>query len=428
LASPSLANLSVEEELMNSKERILAAWNGQSVDYVPLTTWCFGFRAPDHLRWERNGSPVDFWYSKRMEHLHTMPHPWTLEDDFQRVLAWRSVGVDDILDVSVPWSISPQVSHSDAYLEVGEPGGDPTYPVRVREYETPDGHLRHAVRQTGEDPGEGWVIQPDHVPLIEDYNIPRAVEHIVNTPEHVARVRHLYQGPDAEARSWFEDRMRRVGQFAQENHVPVQAWSAFGMDGVVWMTGVEGAILMAMDTPEAFGELVNIVAEADLARTELAADNPAVDMVVQRGWYSSTDFWSPTLFDQFVFPNLTRMTAAAHRHGKKFGYVMTTGVKILGPRLADAGVDVLYFADPIQDKLSLETAAKLLGDRMTLVGGANALSLNIPEPGRIESEIKNALEVLGPTQRFILHPVDAIFPDTPWSGVKRMIQAWNQYR
>jgi len=90
--------------------------------------------------------------------------------------------------------------------------------------------------------------------------------------------------------------------------------------------------------------------------------------------------------------------------------------------------DVLYFADPIQDKLSLELAAELQGDRMPLVGGANALSLASGKNGRIEMEVKPEIEVLAPTQRFILHPVDAIFPDMPWSGVKRLIQAWHKYR
>ena len=34
------------------------------------------------------------------------------------------------------------------------------------------------------------------------------------------------------------------------------------------------------------------------------------------------------------------------------------------------------------------------------------------------------MNVLGPTNRFILHPMDAVFPDTPWEGVERMIEAW----
>jgi uroporphyrinogen-III decarboxylase len=200
------------------------------------------------------------------------------------------------------------------------------------------------------------------------------------------------------------------------------------MDAAVWLSGTENAILLAMDEPKTFGELMDIITEADLGRTELAASNPGVDMVVERGWYSSTDFWSPRLFDKFVYPHIEKLAEIAHKHGKKFGYVMTTGVAKLGPRLADAGVDVLYFVDPVQDTISLEEARDLLGQRMTLVGGTNALSLASGDRQRIEDEIKHAIDVLGPTNRFILHPVDAVFPDTPWEGIEQMIEMWQKYR
>ena len=410
---------------MTSKERILAAWNGLPADHVPLTTWCFGLPAPENLRWQTNGRTVSHWYSLRMEHIHTLPIPWTLEDDFKRVLAWRSLGVDDVLDVSVPWSTDPAVTWQDSIRPAGEAD---RYPVLVREYDTPSGSLRHEVRQTGEDPGEGWVIQPDHVPLIEDYNIPRAIRHAVTSPEDIPIIRHLFAPPGAEAKDWFSDRVHAVNSFAGEHGVAVQAWSAFGMDGVVWLAGVEGAVLLAMDDPQTFGELVDIIAEADIGRTELAASTPGVDMVVERGWYSSTDFWSPRLFEQFVFPQVKQMAAVAHRRGKKFGYTMTTGVERLGPRLADAGVDVLYFVDPVQDGLSLAKARDLLGDRMTLVGGTNALSLASGDSDRIRREVQQAIDVLGPTGRFILHPLDAVFPDTPWEGIMQLMEAWKEYR
>ena len=107
---------------------------------------------------------------------------------------------------------------------------------------------------------------------------------------------------------------------------------------------------------------------------------------------------------------------------------MTTGVERLGPRLADAGVDVLYFVDPGLDRISLEKAGELFGDRMTMVGGINALSLASGDPKRIRQQVRRAIDVLGPTNRFILNPVDAIFPDTPWEGVEQMIEAWKECR
>lgn len=410
---------------MTTKERILAAWNGVSSDHVPLTTWCFGLPVPPHLRWEKNGAEVKFWYSKRMEHIHTLPQKWALEDDFKRVLAWQFLGIDDILEVSVPWSMNPEVTWKDSEIEANT---NEPYPVLVREYATPEGTLRHAVRQTGEEQGEGWVIQPDYVPLFEDLNIPRATEHALSSPSDIPKIQYLFCPPDEEAKRWFAARMQKVREFAEKHQVPVQAWSAFGMDAAIWLTGPEGGIMLAMDEPKAFGELMEIIAAADLERTELAASTPGVDMVVERGWYSSTDFWSPRLFDQYVYPYIVKLAEVAHKHGKKFGYVMTTGVEKLGPRLADAGVDVLYFVDPVQDTISLEKAKDLLGQRMTLVGGTNALSLASGDRARLEREIKHAIDVLGPTNRFILHPVDAVFPDTPWEGIEQMIEIWEKYQ
>jgi hypothetical protein len=408
---------------MKSRDRVLAAWNGSGYDHPPLTTWCFGFRAPPHLCWKRNGREVRFWYSMRMEHIHTLPEHWGLEDDFRRVEAWQSIGVDDVLDVSVPWGMDAAVTWKDAQLP---PSGTETYPVLVREYETPSGRLRHAVRKTGEELGEGWVIQPDHVPLFEDYNIPRGVEHVIRRTEQVPAIRHLYVEPGPGQRKEFQARMEQVRAFTRQQGVAVQAWSAFGMDAVVWFMGVEGAIFLAMDHPEAFAELFGIVTRTDRGRTELAAADPAVDLIVERGWYSSTDLWSPALLDRHLVPHIAELSAIAHRHGKKFGYVMTTGVEALGQRLIEAGVDVLYFVDPVQDTLSVEKARELFGGRITLVGGINSTTFAVRSPEEIRKDVRRAMEALASTGRFILHPVDALHPDTKWEGLQAAIKAWKE--
>jgi hypothetical protein len=412
---------------MNSKQRILAALAGAPADHVPLTTWCFGFPAPQHLQWQTAGRPVEFWYTGRLEHIHTLPHPWTMEDEFHRAEAWLSLGIDDVLEVSVPWSCDAGVVWSDATLAPGSPGSDTEWPVLVREYQTPSGPLRHAVKKTAEQ-GRGWPLQPDHVPLFEDYNIPRAVKHAVACSADVAAVRHVYRPPAPEQCRQFAERVARMRPLADARGLFSQAWAAFGMDAAVWLAGADQAVMMALDEPAAFDALMDAIFEADLGRVELAASTPGVDMVCERGWYSSTDFWSPQLFDRLVFPYVRRLAEVAHRYGKKFAYVITTGLKQIGPRLADAGVDLLYFVDPIQDKLSLEEARDLLARRVTVVGGTNAVSLTSRDPDRIRREVRRALDVLGPTHRFILHPVDAIFPDTPVDSVMMMIEAWQQYR
>jgi hypothetical protein len=412
---------------MTSKERILCVLNGETPDHIPLTTWCFGFQPPEHLSWKNNGNKINYWYTKRLEHIHTLPQEWSLKDDFKRALAWQSLEVDDVLEVSVPWSLSPEVTWKDSVIPAGSKEGDEQYPVMVREYDTPLGKIHHAVKQTGKEP-DGWPVQPKKVPVIEDYNIPRATKHLVCKTLEIDKLKYLYCPPDAKQKKWFDQRMVSVKKFSEEHGLFVQAWTAFGMDAVVWFTGVDGAVTMSMLEPVAFQKLINIIEATDYARTELAAKIPGIDMICQRGWYSSTDFWSPELFDVYVFPSLAKLTALAHKHGKKFGYVMTTGVETLGPRLADAGVDLLFFVDPVQDKIQLEKARELFGHRMTMVGGINAISLADDDVEKIRREVKDAIDILGPTNRFILHPIDAIFPDTPWKGVEAMINAWKEYR
>ena len=407
-----------------SKERILAAWRGEPHDYVPFTTWSFGFQPPKQLCWEREGQEVKHWFTKRLEHIHTLPQPWELEDDFQRVLAWQSIGVDDILDVSVPWSVHPEVSWKDSIVAAGVL--DEQYPVIIREYDTPSGKLTHAIKQTREDLEPGWVLQPENVQLFEDFNIPRGVKHAVVTPDDVRAIKYMYQAPGPQEKEWFRERLKEVSTFAKQHGVAVQAWSGFGMDAVIWLMGVEGAVFMAMEHPDTFRELCDTVHETDIARTTLALETPGVDLVVRRGWYGSTDFWSPKLCDQFYFPYVKDLADLAHRYGKPFGLTMSTGLQTLGQRIVNAGVDVHYFIDPVQGRITLEDAARIFGDRTTMIGGISVVH-STEKPETIRNETQLALETFGKSNRFILHPVDSLYPDTRWEGLKVMIDTWKEY-
>jgi hypothetical protein len=49
------------------------------------------------------------------------------------------------------------------------------------------------------------------------------------------------------------------------------------------------------------------------------------------------------------------------------------------------------------------------------------------DPETIPSEVGHAMDVSGKTNRFILHPVDSLYPDTRWEGLATMIKTWNTY-
>jgi len=404
---------------MNSRTRLLAAIKGDEPDHVPLYCWYFGFMPPKYLRWVTAGEEILYWYTMRLEHIHTLPQPWDLEQDFRRVDKLLSIGLDDILEISVPWSLHPDVVVRDAREA----------DLLSREYDTPAGVLRHMVRKTSEEQAPGWVIQPNCVPLFEDFNIPRAVEHAVSSPDDIEKVRYLLCDLTKEQMNAFKERMAKTKEFAIDRGVLTQAWTAFGMDGVAWLCGAEGAIVMALDEPSRFRELVEIMYDFDKRRTEIALSTGGVDMIVQRGWYSSTDFWSPRLFREFVLPYLKRLVDIVHQAGKLFAYAMTTGLMPLLDELKEAEIDLLYFADPVQDDLDLGEFRKQVDGAFAVAGGINSgVTLGSGDPDEIREAVHSAVRTLGPGGGFILSPVDALFLDTPENSLEILIEAWRDVR
>jgi uroporphyrinogen-III decarboxylase len=153
-----------------------------------------------------------------------------------------------------------------------------------------------------------------------------------------------------------------------------------------------------------------------------------VNVIVQRGWFGATDFWSPALFRKFVLPSLRTLTRLVHQAGALMGYTMTRGAPSLADELADAGIDLLYYVDPMQDSSDLAEVKRKFSGRIALVGGVDSPTiLRDGSRERIREAVQNAVRKLGPSG-FILAPVDALFPDTPWSSVEAMIEAWKEVR
>jgi uroporphyrinogen-III decarboxylase len=200
------------------------------------------------------------------------------------------------------------------------------------------------------------------------------------------------------------------------------------MDLAVWLCGVERVVMAAMTEPDFLEELLEIIHAFDQRRTGMMLDVGGVDVVVQRGWYSSTEFWSPRLFERFLQAGLRKAVEIAHQAGAHFAYVMTAGELPMANQLLASGIDLLYYVDPARGKTGLALVKQKLGDRIALAGGVSAaVTLDHGSPEEIRQAVRTAVSKLGPTG-FILAPVDAVFPDTPWPNLEAMIDAWREVR
>jgi len=382
-------------DAMTSRQRLLTAMSCGRPDRVPLHFRLFGFRPPPHFAWS---------------------------DVFERVARWNSLGVDDILNLGAPSGMHPDVRVR-SWRE--EPTADEPYPLLCKEYETPAGVLRHVVRKAGADFAEGWA-QSDEVHLFDDYNVPRAKEHAVSSPDDLPKLRYLLAEPTSEQLSQFREHAARVRRFARERGTLVAGWGAAAGDAVVWLCGVQGAVLAAVDQPAFFEELMDILHGWDRRNCELLLDAD-VDVLVRRGWYAGTQFWSPELYRRFFAPRVTEQVAMAHAAGAKFACTMSTGIMPLLDTFNEIGIDVLYHVDPVQGGADLEVVKQKLGGRVAVLGGMNsAVTMGLGGRDEIREAVFRAVEVLAPGGGFILSPVDCLFPDTSWESVETVVEAWRE--
>lgn len=297
--------------------------------------------------------------------------------------------------------------------------------VLHKQYQTPAGTLETAVQQT-----EDWPYG-DHVPLMDDYLIPRSVTRLVSSERDLEALAYLLQPPCEEELARFRQWADQARAFARSRGLLVSAgWGAVG-DVACWLCGIEELIFMAVERSELLAALLEMIHEWNRERMAPMLE-AGVDLFIRRGWYEGAHFWSPALYRRFILPGLREDAEMAHQAGARFGYIMTTGSMALLEMIMEAGVDVLIGVDPVQsaDTDMAEMKRRAAG-RMALWGGVNGfLTVELGTEMEVRAAVREAMELLAPGGGFILSPVDNIRADSPavWRNVHALIDKWQRLR
>lgn len=361
-------------------------------------------------------------------------------DEYEFATRQAEMGLDARVRLDdLPVRFSPEVKVSESVSQ-GEGGTDP---VVTRVYDTPAGQLTSSIKQI-----DGWPFG-DHVPLFSDFITPRAVQHPIAAAEHLPALRYLLTPPDPDdVRAFAEDAARRK-QFAQdhgfalaggwrgERDIASEDRSLVGaeygtgclIDTLMWLCGGTEPLLWAYDEPDFLRELIALVEEWDRSRLKVHLD-AGVDLVFHRAWYEGTDFWSPTLFREFIQPAIRRDVEMVHQAGARYAYIITTGMMPIAELLVEAGVDAIVGIDPGMGKgTTLADVREGLGGKVCLWGGVSGpLVVEDGTEADVGAGVETAMSVLGETGRFILSPVDNIRADSDqsWRNVKVFINTWRE--
>ena len=305
-------------------------------------------------------------------------------------------------------------------------------PLLHAAFETPAGTLTTVVRKT-----EDWPWG-DHVPLLDDYVAPRAVKFPVTGPDDLPALRYLLAPPSDEDVRVYQTRAEELKKLGSKHDLLVSAGGVgepenpgpVGLDALMWLCGMEQAILWAVDEPDILVELGDIIADWTRRRIEIALD-AGVDLLVKRAWYEGTDFWSPDLYKRFMVPALTQEARLVHEAGARFGYIITSGVMPLVDHMLGAGVDVMLGVDPVQGKgTDMGELKRKSAGRMCLWGGVNGfLTVEQGTEDDVRRAVAHAFDTLGP-DGFILSPVDNVRDpsDRVWRNTLALVDAWKQCR
>jgi hypothetical protein len=396
---------------MNSRERMLTALEGRLPDHTPCSFMLF------YILYEQCRSDAQFVERQIELGLDAFVHVGQLNH------ALHLYG-----------GLDPRVG----VRERVEEGGDGK--TFCRRLDTPAGPLTGRIRQR-----DGWPTEDDF-PLLKDWLVGRAEEVLVKPEEDLEKLPYLFGAiRDEDIRALREEAAEADKLARRFGLLQVGGWKGavrpgvqvdpgvMGCDAMAWLSGFESIMILSLTKPDLIEQYARIIHEWNLKQIEVYLEVTRADLIVRRGWYETTEFWTPEAYRRIVAPTLRREAELVHQAGRKYGYIITSAFAPLLDEILEAGVDVLIGLDPKEGKgtdLKLVKRRFLEAGRALWGGVSGPLSVEMASARETERAVLEALEVLGSGGGFILSPVDNVREHTEvvWENTRRFIDVWKAGR
>jgi hypothetical protein len=326
------------------------------------------------------------------------------------------LGVDPFLLVNLTFSADPRVTISNRVEDI--PGED--YPILWQAWDTPDGPLTQAIRRAGVcadwdtihwgDESTGAIFKP-----------------LLTEPGDIDRCRHLIQPiTEEDYESWLENNAD-VFSLARAHDLPVILTYGQGLAAIMFMMGAENAVYLAIDDPDGFEQLAEIIHQAEMRNIELAAGGH-IQILKRFGGYEMCNFYNPEIFKKVCLPRLKAEVDYAHSLGLLIYYRVVTGMEPILSEIAGIGFDCIEGGEPHLSHCSLEAwHAAICGRASTWTGVSTPVLLGGQDPERVRREVRHCADIFGKIG-FILGATNSIRAHFPWENTLAMIDEWKKIR
>lgn len=197
--------------------------------------------------------------------------------------------------------------------------------------------------------------------------------------------------------------------------------------------GFQNFLLNIALKPELIKTLINKVTEVYLELNNAVFSELKGKMDI---WFFGSDFGSqsgmlisPSMWYEFFFENIKKLTALTHSYGLKVMMHSCGSISEIIPYLIEAGVDIL---DPIQvtaNKMLPDTLADKFGGKIVFHGGVDTQQV-LPNASASEVEQHSIFTIksLGSKGGYIFAPSQLLGPDIPVENILAMYKAVNEFK
>ena len=380
---------------MTSKERILAAVRCQDVDYVPMV--------------------LDLYAEPPFKHPRIS---WS--NDRQRLSAYRDWGWDTRLSVNCEVTPLESVKTGRRY----EPGTGDSDHLLCQIWDAPEGRLEEKLRSTRD-----WPESRDrktNIPFRHDFRSPRYIEYPFKNENDLNTLGYLFPVDNPRDTDAIVQEYRNKRKLADEFNVPLFATMDAGLDWLVWLYPIEEAVLRLVSAPDFVRRLLTHINEAKKRRLDLLLEL-GIDGVVRRGWYESTDLWSPEIFREFARAEVEAEIEKVHGAGVPFIYIMMTGIMPLLADLAEMKFDCLNGAEPALGGQDLSVIHRMLPGKAIWGGVSGPEHLAAGTPEATAKAVETAFSIIG-KRGLVLGTGVVHRQNWPLPNLDAFVGAWRRLR
>jgi uroporphyrinogen-III decarboxylase len=188
------------------------------------------------------------------------------------------------------------------------------------------------------------------------------------------------------------------------------------------LAGLETGILLLNDYPEAVESLMNAIHAKNKEMCEIVAESPFEFVIGVEN--TSTTMMSPRMFEKYVVPCLNDYTEILHKRNKIHGFHMCGHLKGMVSGLRQLDADGLESVSPgPTGDLELHEAMSALADRLFIIGGLDAPTLQRQTPAEVVNWVKRVLMEVTSKEGLVLQVTDDVSPETPLENLKAVGQA-----